>query len=90
MEVTLILPNQLFEPHPAVARQRPVVLAEDPHFLTACRFHRQKLVLHRASLQAYRQRLVELGYEVTYLDCPASPSPDGWGRSWRNWGPTAS
>ena len=32
MEVTFIYPNQLFDPHPAVARNRTIFLIEDPLF----------------------------------------------------------
>jgi hypothetical protein len=39
-EVTVIYPHQLFEHHPALSRERPVILAEDqrkiPKSLTKC------------------------------------------------------
>ncbi len=77
MEATLILPHQLFDPHPCLVRRRLVVLAEDPWFFREVRFHRQKLVLHRASLIAYQERCRRRGYQVRYLECPAT-SRSGW------------
>ncbi len=65
----LIFPHQLFAEHPALAPGRPVYLAEDPlffgndsHFPVA--FHKQKLVLHRASMSAYGDELRGLGHDV--------------------------
>jgi len=71
--VTLIFPHQLFQRHPALDKDRPVWLIEDTLFFgdplaSPGRFHRQKILLHRASMQAYRERLKGLGYAVTYVD----------------------
>ena len=67
-EASLVFPHQLFEQHPALKRGRPVVLIEDPLFFGDFQyplaFHRQKLVLHRASMSAYLERLKEQGYET--------------------------
>lgn len=68
---TLIFPHQLFDPHPALARQRPVYLLEDslffgdPHHPT--RFHVHKLALHRASMAVYARRLQQRGHQVALL-----------------------
>ncbi len=66
--LTLIFPHQLFDPHPALARARPVCLLEDSLFFGdlhhPARFHQQKLVLHRASMAAYAERLRRKGYQV--------------------------
>ena len=66
---TLIFPHQLFESHPAIEKNRSIYLAEDPlifgndkHHPVA--FHKQKLVLHRASMQAYTDELREAGHTV--------------------------
>jgi deoxyribodipyrimidine photolyase-related protein len=58
----LIFPHQLFAEHPSLAPGRPVFLAEDPLFFGNDRhhpvaFHKQKLVLHRASVRAYADEL---------------------------------
>jgi len=66
---TLIFPHQLFENHPAIADGRSIYLAEDPLFFGndsryPVAFHKQKLVLHRASMQAYTDELCDLGHRV--------------------------
>lgn len=71
-EATLIFPHQLFEAHPGLKVGRPVFLAEDPlffgndpHFPVG--FHKQKLVLHRASMLAYADELRESGHELHHI-----------------------
>jgi deoxyribodipyrimidine photolyase-related protein len=78
MEISLVYPHQLFLPHPALAAGRVVWLIEeplffgnDPHWPLA--MHRQKLVLHRASMAAYAAELEAAGYEVRRVENP----PDG-------------
>lgn len=70
--VTLIFPHQLFAEHPAIEEGRPVFLAEDPLFFGNDRhhpvaFHKQKLVLHRASMMAYADELREAGHDVSSI-----------------------
>ncbi len=69
---TLAFPHQLFEHHPGVAHGRPIFLAEDPLIFGNDRhhpvaFHKQKLVLHRASIQAYAAELLADGHHVTHI-----------------------
>ncbi|HMO04932.1 MAG TPA: cryptochrome/photolyase family protein [Kiritimatiellia bacterium] len=71
--ITLIFPHQLFDPHPALDPRRPVWLVEDSLFFGAdphqpLAFHQHKLVLHRASMQAYAERLRRKGFTVHYLE----------------------
>jgi deoxyribodipyrimidine photolyase-related protein len=75
MEVTLIYPHQLFRTHPAVAPGREVVILEDPllfgndpHWPAA--MHKQKLMLHRASMKAYAMELARAGCNVRYVESP--------------------
>ncbi len=76
MEVTIIYPHQLFHKHPAIQKGRKIFLIEDPlffgndpHWPTA--MHRQKLVLHRASMKAYAAELEKAAHEVCYMEVPA-------------------
>ncbi len=68
MEISIIYPHQLYLPteHPALARGRAVYVIEEPLFLTECGTHRQKMLLHRLSLQAYQKELETAGYTVHY------------------------
>ena len=71
-EFTLILPNQLFEDHPALLKGRKVVLCEEPLLFGnddkwPVNIHKKRLILYRASMRAYREYLEEQGYEVNYI-----------------------
>lgn len=66
--VTLIFPHQLFKNHPALQKNRPVYLAEEWLFFKQYPFHKQKLVLHRASMQFYENWLTQNEYSVTYIE----------------------
>lgn len=74
MEVSLIYPHQLFTPdtHPALARGRTVYLVEEPLLLTYNPAHRARLLLHRLTMRAYQQELTAAGYEVKYIELPAT------------------
>lgn len=73
MEITWVYPHQLFENHPAIARGREVWLIEEPLFFGCDRrwpaaMHRQKLMLHRASMKAYAAELEAGGHAVRYVE----------------------
>lgn len=67
----LIFPHQLFQPHPASQPNRLHVLLEDPLFFGdlhhPLRFHKQKLLLHRASIQHYARHVLA-GLPQLYLE----------------------
>ena len=64
MEATVVLPNQLFSNHPYI-KQNPVFLVEEDAYFTRYRFHKKKLILHRASMKAYKDGL---DGDVRYID----------------------
>ncbi|MCE5293102.1 MAG: cryptochrome/photolyase family protein [Chlamydiales bacterium] len=70
-EIALILPNQLFEEHPALISGRKVIIAEEFLFFRVQKFHKQKIVLLRASMKAYADFLTKKGFDVTYIDSTA-------------------
>lgn len=73
----LVYPHQLFSPHPVLSEAKTVLFVEEPLFFTQFQFHRQKLMLHRASMRSYRARLESEGIETRYLessDCPRTES----------------
>eukprot|EP00903_Cladosiphon_okamuranus_P003789 g3787.t1 len=68
----LIFPHQLFENHPSVRPGRPIFIAADPLFFGndptyPVSFHKQKLVLHHASMHAYADELSALGHTVEII-----------------------
>jgi len=68
MQAALIYPHQLFPEHPAVPSADICFLVEDPLFFRQYPFHRQKIVLHRASMKAYAKQLARQKKEVVYID----------------------
>jgi deoxyribodipyrimidine photolyase-related protein len=72
MKQILIFPHQLFKQTAALTKADKVILIEeslffyDPEF--PVKFHKQKLVLHRASLKSYQQYLESHNIAVDYLD----------------------
>lgn len=81
--ISLVFPHQLFETHPALDKARLVVLVEDtllfgdPHARPG-RFHQQKILLHRASMKAFAERLEGLDYVVRYLDYDRKKKIEIW------------
>jgi deoxyribodipyrimidine photolyase-related protein len=67
-EVSIIFPNQLYKQHPAIVANRPVYLLEEWHFFNQYQFHKEKLVLHRASMKIYEQFLKDQGLQVQYIE----------------------
>ena len=67
-EIALIFPHQLFEHHPSLVQGREVWLVEEYLFFRKCRFHIQKLILHRASMKAYEALLTKRGHTVKYIE----------------------
>lgn len=66
-EITVIFPHQLFQEHPALDTRRPAWLIEESLYFTQFPFHRQKLILHRASMRAYADMLRSRGLDVSYI-----------------------
>lgn len=66
--VSLVFPHHLFESNPALQKSRPVILVEEFLFFKQYKFHKQKLVFHRASMMAYFSFLQREGYQVTYME----------------------
>jgi len=73
-EALLIFPNQLFENHPGLKKDRVVFLIEEPIFFTAFTFHKKKLVLLRAAMKYYQHILTKKGYVVKYIQHNRKPN----------------
>lgn len=68
MTIGLIFPHQLFHEHPAIQRNHPVYLVEEELFFSQYKFHKQKIILHKASMHYYAAQLTQQGYDVRYID----------------------
>ncbi|MGA1050431.1 MAG: cryptochrome/photolyase family protein [Minisyncoccia bacterium] len=64
----LIYPHQLFEDITRLNNRDIVFLIEEPLYFSEFKFHKQKLVLHRASMQRYRQYLEHNQIKVEYIE----------------------
>jgi deoxyribodipyrimidine photolyase-related protein len=67
-EAVIIFPHQLFERHPCIAKGREAWYVEDDRFFTDFRFHKKKLLLHRASMRFSHDRLRKQGYRTVYIE----------------------
>ena len=65
---TLIFPHQLYKNSPALQAPGLVYLIEETLFFNQYPFHKQKLVLHRASMKFYEQYLISKGFQVNYIN----------------------
>jgi deoxyribodipyrimidine photolyase-related protein len=74
MRALLLYPNQLFEAAVKLPKDTVFFLIEDERFFRRFRFHKHKLVLHRASMQAFRERLLIKGYQVHYIESERATS----------------
>jgi deoxyribodipyrimidine photolyase-related protein len=69
MQALLIFPHQLFETNAQLALSvERVYLVEDALYFSQYRFHKQKLVLHRASMRAHADYLRSHSASIEYVD----------------------
>ena len=71
----LIYPHQLYQPHPAVSVDHHHLFLEDPLLFSQFSFHRQKLMLHRASMRRTFEALRERGFSCSYHECRELEDP---------------
>jgi len=67
MDASIIFPHQLYQDNPVLRKNRPVYLLEDDLYFGQYAFHKQKLILHRASMKAYAENLSHKEYTVHYV-----------------------
>jgi deoxyribodipyrimidine photolyase-related protein len=67
----LVFPHQLFVEQLRVEPGTLVVLVEPDLFVRQFSFHSHKLVLHRASMRAFAERLREEGHATAYVESTA-------------------
>lgn len=74
-ELQILFPNQLFKTK-YLDKSTPVVLVEHKRFFTDFKFHKKKLIFHKASCLAYKEELEKAGFKVRYL--PFEELEDDW------------
>lgn len=66
--IAFIFPHQLFQSTNMLKEVDRVFLIEEFLFFRQYQFHKQKLVLHRASMKAYAHYLYQQGIHANYVD----------------------
>lgn len=66
-DITLIFPDQLFLNHPCIASGRPIFLVEEFLFYKVQPFHKQRLVLLKAAMRGYAEKLSRNHHQVIYI-----------------------
>jgi deoxyribodipyrimidine photolyase-related protein len=66
--VTIVFPHHLFYQHPAMQEKRDVYIVEEELFFNQYNFHRQKLILHRATMKMYQEFLQAKGFNIFYIE----------------------
>jgi deoxyribodipyrimidine photolyase-related protein len=64
----IIYPHQLFENVQLLQDSDIVYLIEEPLYFSEMPFHKQKLILHRASMKSYQEYLSKQGITVEYIE----------------------
>ncbi len=66
--VFLLFPHQLFKDISLLREEGEVILIEESLFFNQYKFHKQKLLLHRASMKYYEDYLVKNNISVHYVE----------------------
>ena len=72
--ISIVFPHQLFEKNPCLRKDTKVLLVEEHLFFNQYKFHKQKLVFHRASMKFYEEFLCRQSFDVEYIDAQDSLS----------------
>ncbi|MDC8006179.1 cryptochrome/photolyase family protein [Aureisphaera galaxeae] len=65
---SILFPHQLFKDSPVIEEGIPVYLVEEYLFFGQYKFHKQKILFHRATMKAYEDYLTRKGFEVRYIE----------------------
>jgi len=69
MNIFIILPTQLFEYNEYLDKMDMIYIIEDEFYFTSKKFHKQKLILHRASMRYYYDKLrIKYNSKVIYIE----------------------
>ena len=68
MQAAIIFPHQLFNNAALLDKNKMHYLVEEHLLFTQYLFHKEKLVLHRASMKSYEEYLLQNGFQVEYIE----------------------
>ncbi len=66
-QAAVVFPHQLLASHPALDSKTEVFVCEEKRYFTDFRFHKKKLVFHKASILAYIDYLRDRGNQVHFV-----------------------
>ncbi len=66
--ISIIFPHQLFSSNTSIDQSRPIYLVEEMLLFNQYSFHKQKILLHRASMKKYEEMLLKKKLDVTYIE----------------------
>ncbi|BCX13884.1 MAG: cryptochrome/photolyase family protein [Candidatus Dojkabacteria bacterium] len=67
-EAVVIFPTTIFEKNELINKSRKIFIWENKRYFTDFKFHKKKLIFHRATLRAYYDYLKNEGYNVSYIN----------------------
>lgn len=73
MFTLLVLPNTLFKKKYIPKEVKKIIIWEHPHYFTKYRYNKKRLVLHRASLQYYYDKIKDSSYSTKYVEYNKKP-----------------
>ena len=76
MKALILFPHQLFEEIFSKFVGFKIYLVEHPLFFTQYRFHKQKLILHRASMSDFAEKASTAGFEAMHCKIDMFPNLD--------------
>ena len=68
MNIFIIYPTQLFENNDYLRKMDKIFIIEEPFYFTHKKFHKQKLLFHRASMKYYYDKLKSKYKNVYYIN----------------------
>jgi len=67
-QANLVFPHQLHQDLSLFENGAPFYLIEEYLFFNKCKFHKQKIAFHRATMKFYERYLTQQGFEVHYIE----------------------
>jgi len=74
--IGVVFPHQLLEDNPLSRVVSEFCLIDEKRFFGDFNFHKNKLVFHRASMRAYKDKLASAGRKVHYFSYAGGGSAD--------------
>jgi deoxyribodipyrimidine photolyase-related protein len=76
-KIVLVFPHQLFEDNQLLKKINPaddeVWILEDFLFFRQYKFHKKKIMLHRATMKKYEEQLKQQGFTIRYIESENLP-----------------